>query len=284
MVRFVAIGDTGKSNTAQNQVGQAIGTHCAALGCDFVVMLGDNFYPSGVTSTTDPLWQTAFVQPYASVNVPFYAVLGNHDYGANGAGTDFGRGAHQVAYSQVNPKWRMPAHHYKWQLHNVDFFAADTNKSMFSIDNDVRADFNQWLPASTAQWKIVFAHHPYKSNGPHGNAGNYDGLSLIPVVNGSGVKSFIDERVCGRADFYIAGHDHNIQWLQDTCTRSGASLNTGLIVSGGGASTTELEGVNATYYQSQESGFVYIVIDGNSFTAAFYDANGAHKYSRTVTK
>lgn len=283
-VRFVAIGDTGKGNAGQNQVGGAIGTLCAAQGCDFVVMLGDNFYPSGVSSVTDPQWQTAFVQPYATVNAPFYAVLGNHDYGGDGAGTDLPKGDNEVAYSQVNPKWRMPDNHYKFAFGNAEFFAADTNRSMFSVDQSVRSDFDTWLPASTAQWKIALGHHPLKSNGEHGNAGSYDGLPFVPVANGSGVKKFIEERVCGRADVYLCGHDHSIQWLKPTCTRSGSNINTELILSGGAAATTPLSGSNQAWYQSDQLGFVYIVIHDKTFTATFYDAMGAVKYTRTITK
>ena len=283
-VRFVAIGDTGKGNTDQFRVGAAIGQRCATDGCDFVVLLGDNFYPSGVSSTTDPQWQTAFVDPYAPVNAPFYVVLGNHDYGGDGAGTDIALADNEVAYSQVNPKWRLPAHHYKWNLRHVDFFAADTNRSMFSIDQSVRADFDGWLPASQATWKIVFAHHPYKSNGEHGNAGNYDGLSFVPVVNGAGVKRFVEERVCGRADFYITGHDHDIEWMQATCGRPGSPVQTQFIVSGGGAATTSLPGSQPTWYSSDQLGFTYIVIHDNTFTATFYDADGVQKYTRTVTR
>jgi allantoate deiminase len=175
VVRFVAIGDQGKGNDNQRRVGAAIGKHCAAKGCDFVVLLGDNFYPSGVASTSDPQWQSAFVTPYESVNVPFYAVLGNHDYGADGMGTDLPRADAELAYGSVNPKWRMPAAHYRFRRGDVEFFVADTNRSMFALYQDARRDFETWLTESTAPWKIVFAHHPYKSNGRHGNAGNYDG-------------------------------------------------------------------------------------------------------------
>ena len=51
VVRFVALGDTGHGNADQTRVGDAVGALCAAQGCDFVVLLGDNFYPTGVTST-----------------------------------------------------------------------------------------------------------------------------------------------------------------------------------------------------------------------------------------
>jgi len=285
-VRFVAVGDTGKGNADQTRVGNAIGALCAAQGCDFVVLLGDNFYPSGVSSTSDPQWQTAFVQPYQNVNAPFYAVLGNHDYGGHGAGYEIAKADAEVAYSQVNPKWRMPATHYKWSLKGVDFFAADTNRSMFNLDSQVVSDFNTWLPASTTTWKIVFGHHPLKSNGRHGNAGSYDGLPFVPIANGAGVKSFLEGSVCGRADVYLCGHDHNLQWLQSTCTRTGSTINTELMISGGGAATTALDtpARNPYHWQSDGLGYVYVVIQGNTFTGTFYDANGVAQYTRTLTK
>lgn len=283
-VRFVAIGDTGKGNDGQRRVGAAIAEHCKTAGCDFVVLLGDNFYPSGVSSTSDPQWQSAFVVPYASVDAPFYAVLGNHDYGGNGAGTNFLLGNHQVAYSKVNPKWRMPNHHYHWRLGEVEFFAADTNRSMFGLDAAERTDFTNWLSSSTAKWKIVFGHHPYKSSGPHGNAGNYDGLALVPIADGTGVKSFLEDVFCGRVDFYFSGHDHNIQWLESTCSKPGAPLETQLVISGGGAATNPISQPLPAHYQSDELGFVYVVIHDNTLTASFHDSTGIQRYTRTVAK
>jgi len=284
VVRFVAIGDTGKGNDGQRKVGKAIGEYCEKNGCDFVVLLGDNFYPTGVSSVEDPQWQTAFVEPYATVNAPFYAVLGNHDCGGDGAGTDLPRGDVQVAYSKVNPKWRMPGRHYTWSLNHVDFFVADTNRSMFDLDEDARRDFGTWLPASKARWKIAFGHHPLKSNGPHGNAGVYDGLAFVPIASGAGVQRFLEGSVCGRADVYLCGHDHNLQWLKDTCSIDGSTTSTELIVSGGAAATTRLIGKNPTWYQSDKLGFVSVVIKGDTFTATFHDASGTPQYTRTVEK
>ena len=46
---------------------------------------GDNFYYYGVKSTSDPMWENTFEQIYTqdSLMVPWYGVLGNHDYGYN---------------------------------------------------------------------------------------------------------------------------------------------------------------------------------------------------------
>src|SRR5437870_4198863 len=59
-VRFIAIGDAGKGNADQRKVAIAMRDVCAAKGCDFVLMLGDNIYDTGVDSTTDSDWQLKF--------------------------------------------------------------------------------------------------------------------------------------------------------------------------------------------------------------------------------
>ena len=273
-VRFVAMGDTGKGNKEQGDVAAGIAAKCQKDGCDFVQLLGDNIYDSGVGSTSDPEWTAKFVTPYQGIALDFWAVLGNHDYGANGAGTDFPRGQFEIDYSKVNTKWHMPAAYWQRTVGDVGFFAADTNMIFFYQDAKQRTDMTAWLAASKSTWKIALGHHPYLSNGPHGNAGNYDGIPLV----GANVKSFMDDVVCGKADVYISGHDHNRQWLTATCK------GTELIVSGAGASTTALKTTNTTYFQKDTVGFLYVRISGKTFTAEFCDAQGNVEYTRTLTK
>jgi tartrate-resistant acid phosphatase type 5 len=278
-LRFIAIGDTGTGSTDQKKVGDAMKAKCDASGCDLVVMLGDNFYDSGVTSVTDPQWVTKFEQPYASVNVPFWVVLGNHDYGANGAGTDFARPDNQLAYARTSPKFRMPARHWHRIEGPVEFFGLDTNEAMFNRAATQKSNVRQWIASSTARWKIALGHHPYLSNGPHGNAGRYEGIPGIPVVSGGEVKSFFDDTICGKVDVYLCGHDHSRQYLQGKCGTS-----TELIVSGAGAKVTELKGSNPTHYQAATIGFVYVVVDDSAMTIEFVDGDGRSEYTRTIRK
>ncbi|MBL9107498.1 MAG: metallophosphoesterase [Myxococcales bacterium] len=52
---------------------------------DFGILLGDNFYVSGVSGVSgvdDPQWQDKFELPYSDLTFPIYAVLGNHDCSA----------------------------------------------------------------------------------------------------------------------------------------------------------------------------------------------------------
>lgn len=276
-VKFVAMGDTGTGDTGQNKIANAISAKCKKDGCDFVQLLGDNLYQSGASSVDDPIWQERFEIPYAAIDLDFYAVLGNHDYGANGAGTDFLKGKNEVDYTKKSKKWKMPSAYFHFEKGNVEIFALDTNMAFFSQAGQQKTDMTGWIAASKADWKIAVGHHPYKSNGPHGNAGSYDGIP-IPPVNGKAVKSFLDDVVCGKVDVYFSGHDHSQQWLNESCS------GTELAVSGAGAKTTELKGNNASLFESIELGFLYIVIDGKKLTAEFVDENGKIEFTHTITK
>jgi tartrate-resistant acid phosphatase type 5 len=295
-VKFVVLGDTGKGNADQRRVAIAMRDLCAAKGCDFALMLGDNIYDAGVDSTTDSQWQTKFEQPYMDVNLPFYVALGNHDYGGKlivdiaGIGNEFDKGKVEVDYTQVSMKWNMPATHYTFTWGNVGFVVLDTNSILWS--DNTYGDQAQWLPSALAQvagkrWIFTAGHHPYRSNGQHGNAGDYDAPELagitignpLPIQNGDAVKSFFDDNVCGISQVYFAGHDHSRQWIDEPTALCGTEM----IISGAGASVTSIQdrGNKAFYQDASEVGFMYVVVDGDKFTGEFYDANGAMDFSRT---
>src|SRR4051812_48786467 len=112
VVRLALIGDTGTAEQPQYDVGTDLSSVCAAGGCDAVLMLGDNFYPNGVGSTDDPQWDTAFAKPYAGLEAPLFAALGNHDYGGNGLGYDKARAQAQLDKGAGDGAFRMPARYY----------------------------------------------------------------------------------------------------------------------------------------------------------------------------
>ncbi len=278
-LRFIALGDTGKANEGQTNVAAAMADQCAAEGCDFVILLGDNFYDNGVSSTSDTLWTTMFVDPYAAVDVPFYAVLGNHDYGGNGAGNDFPKGQHQIDYSAVNPKWRMPDNRYSFTAGPATFLALDTNKIMYGILEDQPAFAASVLSSASTPWILAVGHHPYISNGPHGNAGTYEGIPNVPVTSGANVKAFFDDSICGNVDAYLCGHDHSRQLLDGPV--GCPMLN---VVSGAGASATTLQPNNASLFESTELGFAYVVVTGTSLTISMIGTDGGVDFTLTRTK
>ncbi len=277
--RFIAIGDAGKGTAEQWEVARAIESDCRARGCDFALMLGDNIYSSGASSVTDDQFRTKFEDPYRALAFPFYVVLGNHDYGGDGSGNEFWKGQVEVDYTARSKKWKLPGAYYRWTMVDSDLFALDTNMQMYQMDGAQHAAVAHWTSASSAPWKIAYGHHPYRSNGNHGNAGSYDGTAGVVPWSGDGVKSFLDANICGKVDLYLSGHDHSRQWLTDTCGGS-----TELAVSGAGGSGGSLPGSNPARFQSGSTGFLAVSVEGNTLTAQFINAQAQVEFTRVLTK
>lgn len=306
IVRFIAIGDTGTGKAGQYQVAAALEKVCAERGCDFAIGLGDNIYESGVESVDDQQWLDKFEKPYQNLDFPFYMTLGNHDnsYFAGG-GLDNTKGEFQVDYhykeNRFSNKWNMPARYYHFSapLANgnadneplVDFFSLDSNP--LAGLSDIRKDywqlpykkqqaqwFDETVKSTLGKWKIAFAHHPYLSNGSHGNAGFYDYVAGL----GKAYQNFLEEEVCNRVDVIIAGHDHDMQWLRPV-QPCGKTFH---MVSGAGAKTRSFSNPdrNQSYWQADDTlGFFYIEIEGDEFRGTAYQvaANGEHTIAHQQT-
>lgn len=271
--RFVMMGDQGTGDANQLAVAAGIQQVCARDGCDFVVLLGDNLYEDGADSVVDPVWQREFEGPYAGIDLPFHALLGNHDYGPTG--TDVERSDNEIAYTSYSTKWKMPSEHYTLVEGAVGFVMLDTTS--FILDSVVDGDQRAWWPsalaaARAAPWVIAAGHHPYLSNGINGGA-SHDG----PVF-----QAFMDDLVCGHVDLYVAGHDHDREWI-DAPDRCGG---TQLVISGAGGGTARFAHDEAPYdwHDDTEPGFLYVVADAHTLTARFVGADGVTDYERTLTK
>ncbi len=307
-VRFIAIGDSGTGEDGQYKVADAMQAVCEQRGCEFAIGLGDNIYESGVDGVNDIQFDTKFEDPYKNIGFPFYMALGNHDnsWVFPGDGADNDKGEIQVEYhyraDRKSDKWQMPARFYQFSaplntsVPLVEFFAMDTNPSASAGDpsdeynkDDYSELQGKWLKdgftASKAPWKIAFGHHPYISNGSHGNAGNYDSL----VGQGKHFKKMTEENICGNADAMIVGHTHALQWLKEKESCPG----TFHIVSGAGAKTKNFvtkNNLNDSYWQQDEIlGFFYVEIQGDEFRGTAYTVDpvsGEHQvaYTRTMQR
>lgn len=271
-VRFLVFGDWGNGSSTQSLVAEAMSEVCAINGCDFVIGVGDNFYPSGVASTTDAYWNDRFEAIY-DLDVPFYMTLGNHDWGGVSA-YDSTYAQAQVDYTLVSDRWVMPDTTWTEVLGNITFIGLDTNTIYFNYGSAQAA----WLPgelaAATTDWTMIVGHHPYQSNGMHGNAGEYDGAT----GRGQSVKDFFDAYVCGQADVYFAGHDHSLQWPVSSCG------GTELLISGGGGGHSSIVGTGSTNFEKASAGFLWVEVVGPVMTAVFYDSAATELYSGTILK
>jgi hypothetical protein len=254
------VGDTGTGDANQAAVAAGIAAKCATDGCAFGLLLGDLIYEAGASSPTDPQFQAKFAQPYASVAGPFYAVLGNHDYNGKGDWQNWGQEANYIGYAASQAKFALPGGRVAYPLESapVLLLGLDTQQVLYDSGGAVASQaalVASALAGSSQPWRIAFGHHPYRSNGPHGNAGSYDAGAGFPE-NGQRVKDFIEGHVCGQFDLYLAGHDHNRQVF----AAPPACPGTVFVVSGAGAKLTGLSNSNTPgpLFQRSSRGFAYV--------------------------
>lgn len=265
-VYFIAIGDQGTGAGGQRQVAELMNQKAQQDSLQFVLLLGDNFYSSGVASVSDPQWQTKFVEIYnlPFLNVPFYAALGNHDHRKN-------RARFQVEYARQNPKWIMPAPYYAFTRdidgqQTMEFFALDTERIVEEKEYDPEqiAWLERALRASRARWKIVFGHHPVFSYGEHGHE-----TRMIEIV-----RPLLEKY---EVDLYLCGHDHDRQLLQPI---GGVHY----LVSGTGAKSRDTAYGPATLFAATNLGFAWFRVSAQDFHLQFLDGGGKIEYAHTWAK
>jgi len=272
-LQFEAVGDAGTGRSGQREVAESMSEKAGTDSISFVVVLGDNFYESGVSSVTDPQWQVKFEEMYSqsSLQVPFYAVLGNHDYRSNPQA--------QVEYSAASSRWRMPERYYTFtrpidDSTEVQFFCLDTTpladdegKDTASISEPNRRQIH-WLrgqlQGSTARWKIALGHHTLYSGGEHGDDPHLAAL-LEPLF------------VAYRVDAYICGHDHHQEMLKPV---RGVSY----IVSGAGGKHRDVTWRDGTIYAGTNLGFTWYCVSRTDLLVEFFTRTGKLDFAYTISK
>jgi tartrate-resistant acid phosphatase type 5 len=175
---------------------------------DIIIILGDNFYPSGVTCLNDKLWKK-FDNTFRNISNPIYSLLGNHDYKQNPHA--------QIQYKSNN--WNMPNWYYSITKNNIDFIFLDTitlapnespNFNSKFIEKIHKKSIKQlqkeqinWLENKLKQnnnIKIVHGHYPIFTMGVYQRCKELSKI-LIPIFKKYNVQ------------YYISGHEHNIQFL-----------------------------------------------------------------------
>ncbi len=211
-LHFFTFGDWGSGSQDQKNVAAQTQKICMALGCDFGLFLGDNFYEQGVKNVEDPLWNTRYVSLYHALQVPLYAALGNHDWRGNPQA--------EVEYTLRDPYWKMPAYNYSftYPLQNktplLEIFVINSMK----FDSEAELEFSRALEKSRAIWKILAFHHPILNNGQEHPM---DEKKLWPKLR---------PLVCGKIDLMLAGHEHIFSHLKnnaDTCMPEQLVIGTG---------------------------------------------------------
>jgi hypothetical protein len=85
---FLSVGDWGGSTKSEKAQVAMVSDSMAQFALlhpttQFVVSVGDNFYPYGVLSASDPRWNDGFLSVFGAPSLSplkWFGVLGNHDY------------------------------------------------------------------------------------------------------------------------------------------------------------------------------------------------------------
>jgi tartrate-resistant acid phosphatase type 5 len=256
-LHLVALGDFGSGDGNQLAVASALAQRNKQEPFNIGISLGDNFYRCGVHNANDPLWQSRWEDLYTPLGIPFYASLGNHDYGhppvicpGTGASPEA-----EVERTEHSKSWRMPARYYTFLAGPARFFAIDTE--------GWSADQLEWLKKALAasqnepdvKWRIVYGHHPMYTSGVHLNQRRIGVLrkELTAVLKET------------KVDVFIAGHDHDMEHLR----ADGIEY---LICGAGGAKLRRIHHRQPeSIFNATTFGFLDLTIGEQTLSAKFLD-------------
>lgn len=283
---FLVLGDFGRvGDYYQQDVARELGHATIALEAEFIVSVGDNFYPNGVASTTDYHWISSFETIYKdpSLYTDWYVALGNHDYRGNVQA--------QIDYSNVSRRWNMPARYYSKTFEVNDnerllLIVMDSNPYIDSYHEDPEkytgvaaqdtAKQTQWLIEQLktddpqVKWKVVVGHHPLYSGGKRKES---EDTKLFE-------KKFADLFDQHQVDAYICGHEHDLQIIKPQGRFTTQFLS-------GAASEVRASGNReGTIFAAAEPGFMaFSIVDGKMLVqtvrANETGAKVLHKYELT---
>ena len=267
-IHLLALGDYGtRGNENQIIVATRMSKFAKSLGQPLtaVLALGDNFYKP----ITPDRFENHFEKMYSTdgLNCPFYACLGNHDYGPTYDPQE-GKLQLELDYAKNNPRsrWKMPS---KW--YTVHLPAGD--KPLVKI---IVLDGNYWegalkpkekiaqrhfleveLKKNDAPWLWVVNHFPLYSDCPK----YAENKPLIrewgPLIKKAPVS------LC------FSGHAHILQHLHVE------SYKTSFIVSGaGGAKLYDIKKSDRGYVTNHHLGFNHLHVTPEEINVQFINAAG----------
>lgn len=203
--RIWALGDAGTAGNGpadrQQRTRDAFYAYAATTGePDIWLMLGDNAYNVG----SDAEHQRAVFDMYPSTlrNKFLWPTLGNHETSQSTTATDFPylhifslpRNGEAGGLASGTEKY------YSFDQANIHFVCLDSMTSGQAATTPMADWLRNDLAATTAEWIIVFFHHPPYTKGSHDSDREQDLINirqnLVPIMESNGV------------DLVLSGHSH----------------------------------------------------------------------------
>jgi acid phosphatase len=285
--RFLMIGDWGrgpedtKRHTAQRQVADAMGKATANTKLTAVICLGDNFYPGGAGTVDSPLFEQAFEKVYTapSLQVPFWVILGNHDYYESVQGElDY------AAQRKGTGRWTMPARYWSRTVEiapgtKAKFVMIDTSpfvqeyatgeesKGLIEATKQDTAAQLAWLEKELSEpgiaWRIVCGHHPIWSGGDHGDTPELK-ERLLPILQRHKVH------------LYACGHDHHTQ----VYVREGLTA----VISGNASDLRTAKATEGSVFHDKCLGFAELVLGADKGELRMHDDAGRVRFTQPLKR
>lgn len=265
IIDLLGWGDWGNGSPSQKAVAAQIHRYISEnhLSPQGVFLIGDNFYKA----LTPERWENEFEKMYDSqlMPCPFWACLGNHDYGTHDYDFQVGKGQMQLDYSKLHPesRWRMPSKWYSISIPEAQpllrVLVIDTNLDCLTPEEKKAQD--AWLKknleeSASSPFLIVMGHHPMFSNGVHGD-------------NPELQKAWGDLFKTYQVPIYLAGHDHDLQHLRIE------GWPTDFVISGGGgADNTPMRRDGRGELSLSVHGFTHFQLSPSKLVIRYIDVSG----------
>jgi tartrate-resistant acid phosphatase type 5 len=284
-LNFLLLGDFGRyGQFYQKEVATQMGKAAATIESDFVISVGDNFYPNGVRSTQDYSWIASYENIYTaySLQTDWFVALGNHDHRGNIQA--------EIDYSRISRRWNMPSTYYKKTFNLEDgnkvlVLVMDTSPfidSYYKKDSDMYANIvaqdttaqKKWLieelttKDETIKWKIVVGHHPLYSGGKRKE--NADTKNFE--------KKFAVIFDTYKVDAYFCGHEHDLQIIKPK------GRYTTQFLSGSACEVRETGNREGTLFSAQTPGFMTFALTDLKLLAQVVNAEGKIIHKATIEK
>lgn len=227
---FAVFGDSRTSPEQSAGIGRQMATHKPR----FLLHSGDlvsngNFYEQ---------WEEQFFTPLgpALSHIPFFPILGNHEQNSEHFYNFFPSGS-----------W------FSFDCGNARFIALDTNTASggFAPGTEQYAWLERTLAETSAQWRIVWFHHPPYSSGNHGPS----------VAQREALAPLLEQY---QVDLVFNGHDHIYERsfpMQDN-RREDESGIIYVVTGGGGAPLYPVDAGEWTAFATSVYHYCIVSIDG----------------------
>ena len=285
-LNFLVIGDWGRCGEFyQKEVAAQMAKAAVSGDAAFIISTGDNFYPKGVASINDPLWENSYEDIYHqfSLHNDWYVVLGNHDYRLNPQA--------EVDYTKKSARWNMPSRYYAIKK-NIDddttqkvlFVFIDTNPLIDKYYSDpdysrqVREQDStlqkQWLirtlsdPDPSIRWRFVVGHHPLYTSGKRIKSA--ETLQFRKSMEGVFIKY--------KVDAYFCGHEHQLEYIKP----EGATHH---FISGSGSEVRDVKGsLPESIFKASEHGFILFSVTSKSLKLQAINWEGKILHEKTIER